>query len=256
MPKITPGIFTKQFLYVKTIISLTLFAILLLHLLSSIPNLLSAIKDYQQAERVYFLNDVSDDLYTAVGNYGFERGRVNVVLNDVRPLEKMEEYRQFILDRRAEGDTALSNALAKLKEVRQTEIIRNAIEKINQFAPEVARLRKETASELELPKANRKQALAETWFSAMTDNIHRIESLLVGISNEISDADGIISRYSSLKRCQTRERFSCGCHWAMRYNTVRQLTLNTRLTLSTLSTSGNPAVSSHSLRKTPSGIRK
>jgi hypothetical protein len=104
-----------------------------------------------------------------------------------------------LLDRRAEGDKALSTALAKLADVQQTDIIKNAIEKILQFTPEVAKLRQETSSDLEVPKANRKQALAEDWFSAMTAYIHRIESLLVAISNEISDADGTISRYSSLK---------------------------------------------------------
>ena len=199
MSKTTSGFFPKQFFHVKTVISFTLFAILFLHLVSFIPNLRSAINDYQQAKRVFFLNDVSDDLYTAVGNYGFERGRVNVVLNDVGPVEEMQANRQFILDRRVEGDKALSTALAKLADVQQTDIIKNAIEKIDQFAPEVAKLRQETASDLEVPKANRKQALAEDWFSAMTAYIHRIESLLVAISNEISDADGTISRYSSLK---------------------------------------------------------
>ncbi len=193
------GFFPKKIFHVKTIISFALFAILFLHLVSFIPNLRSSIKDYQQAKRVFFLNDVSDDLYTAVGNYGFERGRVNVVLNDAGPVEGMEENRQFILDRRAEGDKALANALAKLSEVQQTDIIRNAIDQINQFVPEVVKLRKETDPGLELPKAERRQALPETWFSMMTAYIHRIESLLVSISNEISDADGIISRYSSLK---------------------------------------------------------
>ena len=198
MQKNTPGIFLRQFFCVRTIISFTLSAILFFHLVSSIPTLYRSIKDYQQAERVFFLNDVSDDLYTAVGNYGFERGRVNVVLNDAGPVDKMEENRQFILARRAKGDNSLTNALAKLSGVHQTNI-ETAIAQINQLTPKITKLRQKTAKEILVPKAQREQGLSEVWFTAMTAYIENIESLLFDISSEISDADGIISRYSSLK---------------------------------------------------------
>ena len=80
----------------------------MLHLLSSLPGLYRSYRSFQQANHIFFFNDVSDDLFTAVGNYGFERGRVNVVLNDAGPVQKMESNRIFILDRRKEGDLALS----------------------------------------------------------------------------------------------------------------------------------------------------
>jgi len=188
----------KQFFLVKTIIFFILFAIIFLHLASVIPTLHSLIKEYQQAKRVYFLNDISDDLYTAVGNYGFERGRVNVVLKDAGPVEKMETNRQFILARRSEGDKALQNALSKLAEAHKHDV-KDALAKINQLTKTVEQLRKETANDLVVPKAERKQGLAEIWFAAMTDYIESIESLLIGISSDISNADGMISRYSSLK---------------------------------------------------------
>lgn len=188
----------KRFFFVKTVVSITLFAILFLHLVSFIPTLYSSIKGYQQAKHVFLLNDVSDDLYTAVGNFGFERGRVNVVLNDAGSVAKMEENRQFILKRRTEGDTALISALAKLSAIHQTDT-EGAIAKINRLAPEIEKLRQETAKELLIPKDQRTQGLAEAWFAAMTGYIESIESLLVSISSEISDADGMISRYSLMK---------------------------------------------------------
>lgn len=192
------GIFPKTFFQVKTILSLALCAVFLLHLASLIPTLYNSITDYRRAKRVAFLNGVSDDLYTAVGNYGFERGRVNVVLNDAGLVEKMETNRTFILARRADGDKALANALEKMSDAKQTDI-KNAILKIKQLTPEIEFLRKETASDLIIPKGQRKRGLAETWFAAMTAYIDSIESLLVSVSSEISDADGRISRYSSLK---------------------------------------------------------
>lgn len=63
----------------------------------------------------------------------------------------------------------------------------------------IAELRNRTAKNLVVPKNAREVGLAERWFTAMTDYIESIESLLVTISMEISDADGVISRYSSLK---------------------------------------------------------
>lgn len=198
MTKAPLQLIPKRFFLVKTIICFILFAIIFLHLASVIPKLHSLIKDYQQAERVFFLNDVSDDFYTAVGNYGFERGRVNIVLKDVGPVEQMEENRQFILARRIEGDKALHSALAKLAKVQRSDI-QNDLNRIRQLSRRIEQLRKETAYDLIVPKAERKQDLAETWFAAMTEYIESIESLLVGISSDISDADGMISRYSSLK---------------------------------------------------------
>ena len=73
---------------VKSIVILGMVAIILLHLLTSLPGLYRSYRSFQQANHIFFLNDISDDLFTAVGNYGFERGRVNVVLNDAGPIEK------------------------------------------------------------------------------------------------------------------------------------------------------------------------
>lgn len=199
MSRVLSELIPKQLFLVKNIILFILFAIIFLHLASVIPTLSNLIKEYQQAERVFFLNDVSDDLYTAVGNYGFERGRVNVVLKDAGPVEQMEKNRQFILARRAEGDKALHNALTKLADVQQLDI-KNALTAITQLTTKVKELRKETAKDLVLSKDRRRQGLAETWFAAMTAYIESIEALLIEISSDISDADGIISRYSSLKR--------------------------------------------------------
>ncbi|XCN73468.1 MAG: HAMP domain-containing protein [Candidatus Electrothrix aestuarii] len=209
MSRVLEKLIPKHFFFVKTIIFFILFAIISLHLATVIPTLNSLIKEYQQAKRVFFLNDVSDDLYTAVGNYGFERGRVNVVLKDAGPVERMDMNRQFILDRRAEGDKALQSALSKLADVQRADI-KNALTTITQLTSKIEELREETAKDLVISKDKRKQDLAETWFAAMTAYIESIESLLVGISSDISDADGMISRYSSLKHTALSLRNTAG----------------------------------------------
>ena len=183
---------------VKSIVLSGMVAIILLHLLTSLPGLYRSYRSFQQANYIFFFNDVSDDLFTAVGNYGFERGRVNVVLNDAGQVEKMESNRRFILDRRKEGDLAFSNALAKLHKSQST-VIREKMAGLIAMKNAIIELRNQTAKNLVVPKDARVSGLAEKWFATMTNYIESIESLLVTISEDISDADGVISRYSSLK---------------------------------------------------------
>ena len=194
----TSNSYRKKIFYVKHVIFLSLFAIVFLQLISSLPGLYRSIVTYQQAQSVYFLNDVSDDLFTAVGNYGFERGRVNVVLNDAGPVEKMEGNRQFILACRNDGNKALNRALESLKTLDSINIKTN-ISEISDYGQRIDGLRKQSDKYLVLPKDQREKGLSEFWFSELTEYIERIEALLVIISKDISDADGMISRYSSLK---------------------------------------------------------
>lgn len=189
---------SQSFFNVKTIIFLTLFAVIFLHLISTIPALYRSIKIYNISKEVKYLNTISDNLFAAVGNYGFERGRVNVVLNDAGPVEKMENNRIFILARRADGDKALKSALEELKayDVKETN---SFIDKINDITQKVVALRDETEKNLIIPLEKRNKELAEIWFATMTEYIESINALLVIISSNISDADGMISRYSSIK---------------------------------------------------------
>jgi PAS domain S-box-containing protein len=183
---------------VKTIILFTLLSVISLHFISLIPSLYRSFNDYKQAERAHYLNNIGDNLYAAVENYGFERGRVNVILNDSGPVEKMEENRKFIIAKRKDGDKSLMDAIEKLQ-ILKIKDLNITIDKINSLTNEIAENRKKTARDIVIPKAKREDGLADIWFSSMTQYIENIENLLVIISADISDADGIISRYSSLK---------------------------------------------------------
>lgn len=199
----------KKFFHVKSIIFSALVAILLLSFISSLPAIYCAMDSYHQARRVHFLNDVGDDLFTAVGNFGFERGRVNVVLNDSGPVEKMEPNRRFILARRSNGDRALVRALEQLNSIELSGTT-DAIFRIKTLQQEIHALRKQAGKDLVIPRDQRQTGLAKKWFSAMTEYIEAIEMLLVTISSDISDADGMISRYSSLKHATLALRNTAG----------------------------------------------
>lgn len=183
---------------IKTIIFIALLAIIVLHLFSSLPGLYRTVVSLQNARRVSFLNEVSDHLFTAVGNYGFERGRVNVVLNDAGPVAGMEKNRRFIAERRDEGDAALSMAFDQLYGF-ELQGLKKKIRQVKALNDQVRKLRMKTDRDLIVSKDEREKGLAGIWFKTMTRYIESIESLLVTISVDISNSDGVISRYSSLK---------------------------------------------------------
>ena len=194
---------------VSTIMYAALTTVALLHLLSSIPSLYNSYKAYQQANTVYHLNSINDDLYAAVDNLGFERGRVNVVLNNAGPLELMAQNRKFISERRAEADAALSQAFLKLEQSGFSKA-NQQIAEIRQLKTAIDPLRTKTSAAMLLPKATRDTELPQQWFAAMSSYIEKIEALLLVISADISDADGMIARYASLKYATLSLRNSAG----------------------------------------------
>ncbi len=195
--------------HVSVILYSALCGIAILHLLSSLPPLYQSYTLYQQANRVHLLNDVGDNLYAAVDNLGFERGRVSVVLTDAGPVEKMENNRKFIAKRRADADTALLRAFTGLN-VMAFEKVAPQISEILQIKVTVDALRTQTAAAMVVPKSDRGEQLPKQWFAAMTRYIEKIESLLLTISSDISDADGMIARYSALKQATLSLRNNAG----------------------------------------------
>ncbi len=185
-------------LSLKIVFYSTLIAIAVLHLLSSIPFLKLAWDNFRTAERIKLMNGVSNALFQAVRNYGFERGRVNVVLNDAGPVAKMERNRQFVIERRKEGDQALLGAIDNIRGL-DPEGKERLIEEILTQKRVVEKLRQRADANSLVPKNQRDSSLPKIWFGAMTTLIKQIESLLVLISQDLSDADGMIARLSALQ---------------------------------------------------------
>jgi len=194
---------------VTTIVYSALLLVALLHLLSSLPFFYQLSLSYRQASTVYRLNALSDELYAAVNHLGFERGRVNVVLQDAGPVAQTEANRQFIAARRSDAEQALERAAAGLSVEGFTKADRQIIA-IRQQRDIIQQLRSQVDAAVLLPKGQRPPQLATHWFSAMTRYIETVEALLQTISNDISDADGLIARYSALKRVTLALRNSAG----------------------------------------------
>ncbi len=183
---------------IKSIFVSILVIILLLQGVNSFVILNRSIKDFRLSQNIFLMNEVSDDLFKAVANLGFERGRVNVVLNDTGDPEGMEGNRTFILARRLEGEAALERAIEKLSPGSLSDQVSH-IEEIYAVKEKISTLRSRAEENLSIPWEERDHELADLWFTRMTQYIEAIESLLAGISQSISDADGVIGRYSSLK---------------------------------------------------------
>ncbi|WP_168203260.1 HAMP domain-containing protein [Oceanispirochaeta crateris] len=183
---------------IRIILILIIALGIILRLISSVLIMSRSVNDYKLSKYIYLMNDVSDDLFTAVTNYGFERGRVNVLLNDAGHSEGMEFNKTFVIERRRDGDAALLSALSKLSAETETELNLSR-DRIEQIRAEIAILRDLSSQEFTLPMESRNPQLSEIWFAKMTEYIESIESLLILVSQDISNSDGLISRYSSLK---------------------------------------------------------
>jgi hypothetical protein len=183
---------------IKRALITILAMVIILHITNSSFILSRSIGDHKKNKYIYLMNEISDDLFTAVASYGFERGRVNVVLNDAGNPNGMEENRLFISEKRSAGEEALLNAFSKLASVSMADD-GAAIDRIKEIRKDVINLRDLASRDLVISLDERDAKLPEIWFSKMTEYIESIESLLVIISQDISDSDGLISRYSSMK---------------------------------------------------------
>lgn len=185
-------------LNIKNTFVTILIMVIVLHIMNSFLIMSRSINDYKESQFIYLMNDISDGLFTAVANYGFERGRVNVVLNDAGNPDGMEENRLFITGKRSDGDTALISALSKLASIEMADVTATS-NIVSEVRKDVIVLRDAASRDLIIPLERRDPELPEIWFSLMTEYIESIELLLVIISQNISDTDGVISRYSTLK---------------------------------------------------------
>lgn len=199
---------------IRKIFITALFGVLLLQSFSSLVIILHSVNMYKNDLSVFRMNRVSDNLFSAVNNYGFERGRLNLALNNTGAVTDMEENNIFLQKRRAEGDKALLQALAAI-DVTDNKKTAALVENIQMIRQKVLALRKEASRDIEEPLSKRNPALPEAWFGTMTGYIDSIDALLVYISYDISNTDGTISRYFSIKHHSLALRNTAGSEIAL-----------------------------------------
>ncbi len=165
------------------------FALSLVGLISLValaPALLAALRQYGESSRIARLTEYADELFESVQHFGFERGRVNVVLTDKGDLSLMSGNRAFIHTQRKAADRALAAALGHL----ETTAIPGLGEKILSIRTEleaIDALRTRAERDFALPFPERDPKLREAWFPAMNSLIKSIGDLLFDIREEVSN---------------------------------------------------------------------
>ena len=203
------GVRFRRLTGIRSTLLLALGVIAVLQTATGARLILDAWKSYELAVHAEELNRVSDALFKAVANLGFERGRVNVVLNDAGPPSATEKNRQFIASRRQDANEALATGFMLWKELgsqrgdAELQAVKDAFEKIGDF-------RRRVDPELLIEKSQRTPGLAKEWFAAMTGLIEKIDLLQRSIMFDIRNADIELERLAHLKSTSLSLRNTAG----------------------------------------------
>ncbi|MCB2188699.1 MAG: HAMP domain-containing protein [Deltaproteobacteria bacterium] len=192
-------------------------ALLLLAVTFLLPASLEVHQAHQrlaESRRLGELSQVGIALFRAVRNFGYERGRTNVVLNHQGPLAEMAANREFILARRQEGEGHLARALAALQDW-PLPALDPVLAGLEQIRTRVAALRQKTTAQMALEAGQRDPALAQTWFQAMTHLISRLREVLEILCRELAPYDGRTAVISELMLTSLAMRDQCAPEMAL-----------------------------------------
>jgi len=181
---------------IRKSLSVVLLILTALYAVSATVNTMSAISEYRRALKIHSINMIADSLFNAVQHYGFERGRVNVVLRDAGPVAQMENNRAFIRQQRDLGETALDNALGL---IREAALVTPEADRISALRDAVRLLRAAADRECAIPLQERTTELVPRWFETMTGFIDSIESLLKALSSDEDNFDAMARELFNIK---------------------------------------------------------
>lgn len=181
---------------IRKSLSIVLLILTALYAISATINTMSAISEYRRALKIHYNNIIADALFDAVQHYGFERGRVNVVLRDAGPVSQMESNRIFIRQQRDAGDDALKNAMDRIK---MAGLFTPEVDRITSQWTAVQYLRADGDRECSIPLAERTKELVPRWFETMTSFINSIETLLEALSSDEDNFDAMARELFYLK---------------------------------------------------------
>jgi HAMP domain-containing protein len=189
----------------------------LLAALFFLPTTISVYDSHQrlrESRRMVDLLNVGIDLFQAVRNFGYERGRTNVVLSHGGALEEMAANREFIKNRRQEGDQALARALAALQDAKLAGA-GETLAALEQVRKKVSVLRQRADAQMLVAKELRDLGLPQVWFAAMSEMIVQIRQLLEVLCREISSFDGPTAVISQLMLTSISMRDECAQEMAL-----------------------------------------
>ena len=153
--------------------------------------LVLSVQDWRKATRISERNAIAALSLTAVKNFAFERGRTNVILRSATPVS--EHNRQFIAERRQQGDAAVERILVVAGPMLPVET-----EAVERAWVAVKQLREEAEANFERLLEQRDPALPGRWIEAANTFVAELESM-VGAASQIIDADFHYARLASLR---------------------------------------------------------
>lgn len=160
------------------------------------------------------LLDAGIHLFEAVRNFGYERGRVNVVLNHAGPLDEMRSNREFIAARRSEGEAQLNLGLQALLRVGLGGMP-ETFAALQDTRGQVKRLRERVDAQMRQPKERRDPNLVGAWFATMTEMIAQIQKILALPCIRLAGFDGPTASIAYLMLASVGMRDQCAPEMAI-----------------------------------------
>lgn len=166
-------------------LSFFIFIVVVISILS-VSLIYRDIDDYSKITRANKIMKVNSLLFQSVRNFGFERGRVNVVLNYQKDMKNMEKNIEFINEKREEGENAIKEALLLLDKLQISEKHHHI--KIIQSLKSIIDINRETyQSEFMKPYMDRDKYFVDKWFKNMSSYIENITKLALKLNMNIND---------------------------------------------------------------------
>ncbi len=140
------------------------------------------VRDYRTLASSQQILNLCKDLFEVIACNGYERGRVNVVLNFQGNPQEMRDSIDFIGKNRERGETLLQQSLDRIKQ----EGIRfdlETYEKLRALNAETVMLRERYMEQFQVPFAERDLKLDDTWFSHMSKQIEALNLLIYSIKD-------------------------------------------------------------------------
>ncbi len=176
----------------KSILTLLVSLSLTLLIIITIFNSLTLYQQYQRYSQTVSSEAVLRKCYSlfqVVRHYGFERGRVNVVLNFKGPSERIQPSIDFLRQHRTDGDHKLKDTLKSLQTLPGYESL-PVIEQITKTQEEIDRLRERYEAQFLLPFQDRDSELDDLWFQKMSQQIRQISFLIFAIKQQTGWSKG------------------------------------------------------------------
>jgi PAS domain S-box-containing protein len=161
-------------------ISFVAICFLVVTILGSLQ-LISTSDRYYSIKKLTILNNVTDDLFNSVRNFGFERGRVNVVLNYKGKPEDMKKNIAFFSERRKEGEESIAKAITTIKE-HKLNVNQEYLIDLEATQKKINELREISNNEIYLNFDNRDHRHPQLWFDNMSQYIHTIVKLSASLN--------------------------------------------------------------------------